>query len=66
MKDMIDDIYRRWVELHNEQEIIGDEFLIGLLDFLEEYNNKATTNAEYKLLYKLVKTLNDNVEFTND
>lgn len=52
--------------MYNEQELIGDDFLTGLLDFFEEYDKRATTEAESKLLYELVKALNDNIEFTND
>lgn len=52
--------------MYNTQDIIGDEFLTGLLDVLEEYDNKATTDAEHKLMYELVLKLNDTIDFTND
>jgi len=52
--------------LHNEQEVIGDVFLTELLDVLEDMHLKAKTDAEHKLMYELLKALNDTIEFTND
>jgi len=48
------------------QSIITDEFLTELLDVLESINEKATTEAEKELMFRVLSVVNDNVEFTNN
>lgn len=44
---------------------IRDEFLIELLDVLDDQNNKAATDSEKELMYRIILTVNDNIEFSN-
>ena len=48
-----------------KQDKIGDEFLTKLLDSMEELNNKAQTDAEHQLMFEMLKTLNETIEFTD-
>ena len=48
------------------ENVIRKEFLTELLDVLDMMNDKAETHGEFELLYQLVSTLNENIEFTDD
>lgn len=45
------------------EEVIRDEFLIELLDALDDINTKAIRNSEKELMYRIISTVNENIEF---
>ena len=46
--------------------VIRDDFLTGLLDLIEDYNNRTESDAEKELMYKLLVELNNSIDFTNE
>lgn len=47
------------------EECIRDEFLIELLDALDQINSKAMTDSEKELMYRIISNVNENIEFTD-
>ena len=47
------------------EDVVRKEFLNELLDALDSLNNKAITDQEKELMYRIVLALNDNVDFVN-
>jgi hypothetical protein len=47
------------------EEEISDEFMTELLNVLEDLNNKAQTSAEHELMFEILKTVNETIEFTD-